>query len=218
MCGIETYLLIHIIMEKKIQAKIKAKKLLSEEEQFMIFDFEDPVLWLKLYVKHYKLASSELECKMISLRNIALLNFYWKRYIAYSHTVDMHFETGDVELLKLFVKNNVISTKLQLKLIEMNNAELLKEYMQGGYFSNGAEEKFLELWNEELLRFYIRRYYFSPAVELAFVEKNDTALLSYYVKKHKLTQPAKERIYQIADKEVLRVYTNTWVYPKAWNK
>ena len=204
--------------EKIIQRKIITKKCLSPEEQLLLFDFEDSTYWIRKYVRNYKLASPAIEKKMILLRDVALLNAYWRKYDVKSETLAFLFELGDEELLKPCLKHNLLPSNYQGKLLELNNEKLLKVYFDFWYLEGEPEIKFIQTCTRKTLQRYLRHHTLSQKAEVALIERNDDNILSYYVSKHQLCNEAKEKMYEINNINVVRYYAYSWIYPKQYNK
>ncbi len=203
---------------KIIQRKITTGKCLSEAEQLEIFDFDDPVHWVRKYIKNYKLVSPAVEKKMVELRDMKLLNSYWHQYGVKNETLDFLFANKDVEVLKICIKRNILSLDFQIKLIETRSIELLKLYQQTWYFDPAAEEKLAEIGAKDMVLLYIKFHRLSQKAELKLVERNNPTLLTSYVTKYPLREEARKKMYEIAELKVMQAYAYNWVYPKAWNK
>ena len=204
--------------QKLIQRKITTGKSLSEKEQLEIFEFDDPVHWIRKYARNYKLVSPSVEKKMIELRDMKLLNSYWHQYGVKNETLEFLFADKDVEVLKICLKHNILSLDFQIKLIETDNVELLKLYQQTWYFDPTAEEKLAEIGAKEMVLSYIKFHRLSPKAELKLVERNNATLLTSYVNRYPLREEAREKMYELAELKVMQAYAYNWVYPKAWNK
>ena len=204
--------------QKLIKRKISSGKCLSEHEQLAIFEFDDPVHWIRKYVRNYKLVSPSVEKKMVELRDLKLLASYWHQYVVKNETLDYLFKSKDVEVLKICLKHNILSLDFQIRLIETEDISLLKIYLQTWYFDPIAEQKLAEIGSKEMVLSYTKIHRLSQKAELELVKRNNASILTSYVNKYPLRDQAREKMYEIAELKVLQAYSYNWVYPKAWTK